>query len=137
MPSFLNNSITLSRIGVFIVGVLIVGYGIFEAHNLLLGPQITLAAPEYAVATHALVSVEGTAANTSWLALSGRPIHTDEQGNFSEKLLVPVGYSILKLEAKDRFGRQSEKFIRVVRTPSERLLISPLSATTSPNIPST
>jgi hypothetical protein len=40
------------------------------------------------------------------LILNGRAIFTDTGGNFSEDLLLAPGLNRIRLEAKDKFGKQ-------------------------------
>jgi hypothetical protein len=58
--------------------------------------------------------VVGEAKNVSYLSLNGRQIFTDESGTFSEKLLLPYGYTIMTLKARDRFGRSRTYTLELV-----------------------
>jgi hypothetical protein len=94
---------------------LLVLYILFQARFVILGPQIEIDTPkDNAALTSNIVTVSGTAQNVAYLSLDGRQIYTDKSGHWSEKLIAPPGISILELTGRDRFGRQTEKTIRVV-----------------------
>lgn len=59
--------------------------------------------------------ISGTADKATVLTLNGREIFIDKQGNFSESIAVLPGYSIISLNAKDRFGKTAEKTFEIVR----------------------
>lgn len=99
----------------FLLLVLIVGYTYFQTRTLVAGPSINLEYPtDGATVRSGLVKVIGRATNISSLYLNNRPIYTDSYGYFEEKLLVPYGYSILELTARDRFDRVVKKSVRVI-----------------------
>ena len=101
-------------VAIFLFFALIVGYSLFQARFLILGPRVSVATPtDGARAQNELVAIEGTARNAAWLSLNGRQIFTDEHGYWNEKLLVPQGLSIMTVTARDRFGREAEKEIRI------------------------
>jgi len=95
--------------------VLLVVYALFQGRFVILGPQIQIDTPkDNAILTSNVLVVSGRAENVAYLSLDGRQIYTDKDGNWSEKLIAPLGISILELRARDRFGREIEKTIRVV-----------------------
>src|SRR5690606_11152957 len=83
----------------------LITYSAFQARFLILGPQISISNPTHGLAVPAqLVFVEGRAKNVAWLSLNDRQIFTNEEGYWSEKLLVSEGLSITTVKARDRFG---------------------------------
>lgn len=112
--------ITLHRFGILVFALILIGYGVFEAYDLWIGPSIVILEPQDGSrVSENLVTVVGQTRNVSWLSMLGRPIFIDEQGRFSEKLLLPAGYSILTFEAKDRLGRKISETLSLVRSPYE------------------
>lgn len=111
-------------------------YGLFEAHMLVQGPSISISLPKDMPLSEALVTVAGETKNATWIGLLGKQIHVNEQGQFREQLLVPVGYSILTLEARDRFGRSTTKKVEIVRKAPENPLEVLTNASSSPITPS-
>lgn len=120
----------------------IIGYGIFTSRYLIEGPIVTIDSPQNgATETSPLVEIDGTAQNITYISLDDRQIFIDENGRFSEKLLLQPGYSIIKVYAKDRFGRSTTKTLGLVylssKVPSVPTAITNSSATTGTNTPAT
>ncbi|MDD5318364.1 MAG: hypothetical protein PHF79_00885 [Candidatus Pacebacteria bacterium] len=102
----------IAIISIFFLGI--VGYSLFQAHKLISGPIIQITSPKNgSTLTQNLVEIKGVAKNTSFISMNDRPIYIDEQGNFSEKLPIYPGYTIINLKAKDRFGSLITKNIEV------------------------
>lgn len=101
---------TLS-LGIFII----VFYSLFQAKNLILGPRFTIDEP---IDGQTLIEEEftfsGNAHNVSSITLNDSPIFVDETGVFREKLIAPSGYSIMKLEVRDRFGRSKTEYVHLI-----------------------
>lgn len=109
----------LVGIGILAAGVL-AGYTYFQARTYLAGPQITVLEPRNgATVAEERVSVIGIAKNIAHLTLNDRQIFTDDRGMFSERLLLPRGYSIMKLTARDRFDREKTIFLEIVYRPND------------------
>src|SRR4051812_8630843 len=97
--------------GIAILAILIgsAGYAYFQASTYLDGPRINIVSPTSGetVLTD-MVTVSGTVKNASFISLDGRQIYTTEAGVVEEQLLVPLGYTIITLKARDRFGHTAE-----------------------------
>lgn len=90
-------------------------YALFQARFVILGPSLAIESPQdNALVDAGTVTVRGTARNISHLFLDDRQIYTDTAGHFEEKLIASPGLNIIRLEGKDRFGRQKEKTVRIV-----------------------
>jgi hypothetical protein len=95
--------------------VFLIGYFLFEARFLILGPQITIDSPrDGEVVNDRVVTITGRAQNAAWVSLNGRQIFTDEEGHWSEKLIVSEGLSIMTVSVRDRFGRTREETVRII-----------------------
>lgn len=106
---------TIRRILYVLVSILFVSYVIFQSKNLLLGPILTINEPrDGATLASPIVNVNGLAKNVAYIYLNDRQIFVDTEGHFNEKLIAPVGHSIIKLNAQDKFGREKEMIIRVI-----------------------
>jgi hypothetical protein len=91
------------------------GYGIFEIWNYATGPKIIVSSPKNGVTvSESLVSVQGQGKNIKEISLNDRAIVVDETGNFKEDILLSYGYNILKLQAEDRFGKETEQKLQIV-----------------------
>ncbi len=105
----------LKAIGITLFLIALFGYGIFEVWNYATGPKIIIASPANGSAvSESLISIDGQGRNTKEITLNDRPIVVDEQGNFSEKILLSYGYNVLELKAKDRFGKKTEQQLQIV-----------------------
>ncbi len=114
MNSALSLRRTLLMTLATVLGISILGYGIFEARKLVQGPRITILAPMDGAATSSpAVTISGIAENVSFLSINDRPILTDEAGNFSELVAPPQGPAVFLVAAKDRFGRSTSRLIHI------------------------
>ncbi|MEK7175976.1 MAG: hypothetical protein AAB695_01205 [Patescibacteria group bacterium] len=97
------------------LSVLFFFYIIFQARFLILGPQVWINYPKDGeVVASSVITMSGVARNAAWLTLNGRQIFTNENGLWSEKLIVLPGLSIMAVKARDRFGRESEERVRII-----------------------
>lgn len=98
--------------------LLIVGFIIFQARFLIIGPKIVITEAPVGPQNERQVFVAGTAYNISHLWLNDRPIYTDAQGNFKEALILENGYTIATLRAEDRYGRTTTVTRPLVFSPA-------------------
>lgn len=110
---------TLIR-GLFIAIIIcgFVGYVIWQSRLLLGGPELFLTKEPPTEVDYPTITLEGQARNIVSIAINDRPIMTDERGYFNEDIVLPLGYTILSIEAKDRYGRQSKIIRPFVYTPT-------------------
>jgi hypothetical protein len=62
-----------------------------------------------------LVIVKGIAAKATQISLNGREIFINKNGNFSEPIVLLPGFSIITINARDKFGKIDEKKFEIVR----------------------
>jgi hypothetical protein len=112
---FGNTNRTSYRI--LLIGLLllfILGYSFFQARKLISGPQIKIVSPaDGATVLDSLIEIQGVARNINAIALNDKPIYIDDVGNFTEKVVLYDGYNIIKVAAKDRFGKTTQKLLNV------------------------
>jgi hypothetical protein len=100
---------------IIILVTFIGSYSVFQARKIMSGPKISIASPHNgATVQDSLIYVAGVAKNIKEISVNDRPIFIDENGNFQEKLLLSPGYNIIKLKAKDKFGKEVQKEIQNV-----------------------
>lgn len=111
-----RNAIWILRISLVSLFILIIiGYSIFQAQKLLTGPVIEIYTPENgATYNQTLIEIYGRAKNAAYINLNDRPIFTDKDGYFREKLLLSPGYNIIKLDARDKFKKYVEKRLELI-----------------------
>jgi len=61
-----------------------------------------------------LVQINGNAKNATYLSLNGREIFINKKGEFSESVALLPGFSVMTIDAKDKFGNSAEKKFEVV-----------------------
>ncbi|KND46747.1 MAG: hypothetical protein AB201_02825 [Parcubacteria bacterium C7867-006] len=111
-----RNAISILRTSLIsLLVIVIAGYSLFQAQKLIRGPVIDIYTPENgATYNQTLIEIEGRARNIAYLNLNDRPIFTDKNGYFSEKLLLSPGYNIIKLDARDKFKNYTEKRLEII-----------------------
>lgn len=125
MPTTLRGYIGL------IIVVLIVGYALFVGRNYLRGLSLSVTEPRNNASVHdPLLTVRGTAARVSHLFVNGAPVTPDQNGDWSYALLLPPGYSIIGVDATDRFNRSRHIERAVYYTPATTTTAASTSKTT-------
>ena len=111
-----RNAISVMKIAVLsLLGLIIVGYSLFQAKKLISGPIIDIYTPQNgATYNQTLIEINGRAINVAYINLNNHKIFTDKNGYFKEQLLLSPGYNILKLDAKDKFGTYTEKKLELI-----------------------
>lgn len=104
-----------------IIAVLAVGawYVIFQARFLITGPQVRLMEEPSITQSGRTVEIKGVAENVTALFINGRAIVTDREGAFKENLVLENGYTIMSIDARDRYGRTVHLERPYVYTPLE------------------
>lgn len=116
-----SNKNKISKIAIGIFTLFVVLYSLFQARNLILGPDITIESPVHgSTLSSALFEIRGKAKNVSSITLNDSPIFIDEHGVFKETLVAPPGYFIAKLSAQDKFGQTKTRYIELV-SPTTQL----------------
>ena len=92
---------------VTIISVAFLAYVVYQARFLIIGPVLTFANEEMLVQNNRTVTVSGSAFNITEITLNDRPILTDERGNFAESIVLENGYTIIRIAARDRYGRET------------------------------
>ncbi len=65
-----------------------------------------------------LATVSGNAAKAINLTLNGREIFIDKEGNFSESIAMLPGFSVVTINARDKFGKTAEQKFEIVTEES-------------------
>lgn len=97
----------LRVIGVFLLFSCILGYVLFQARNLIEGPILTITEePTNPISTR-MITIRGIAKNAVYITINGKEMFVDHEGNFTKTLVLQDGYTIMKLRAEDRYGRET------------------------------
>ena len=112
------DSRSIFKVTVIVLGLIILlVYGYFQAREFITGPKLELLSPqsgETIASTSPEVVVQGHARNISFLTINGRQIFTDEKGDFGSKLLLAEGYTIITVEAQDKFKRSVKRELQLI-----------------------
>ncbi|MFA6257697.1 MAG: hypothetical protein WC671_01650 [Candidatus Paceibacterota bacterium] len=117
MEKILSKKI-IKIIGISIFFILIIIYAIFGSKDLIFGVKIKNVNLEDGITvTSNTIKLTGKAKNAINLTLNGRDISVDEQGNFTETIALLLGYNIINIKAKDKFGYIDEKNYKIMYLP--------------------
>lgn len=98
-----------------VIGLIFVGYCLFQARFIILGPRVYIESPKDGeIVQNAVIQIKGEAYNTAWISLNGEQIYTDADGRWEELLLVSTGTSIMTVSVRDRFGRERTENVRII-----------------------
>lgn len=116
MRPYDDGKVIVKAILVLVFVLFVVGYGLFQAKNLINGPKISLNGPysKAIIVNDDILRLSGTAKNIASITLDDRPITIDESGLFNEVILLFPGLNTIKLFGKDKFGASTEKTIEVI-----------------------
>jgi hypothetical protein len=105
----------LKIIGIAIIVIIVLGYGLFTSHSFISGPKITIYEPiNGSTISTSSVEIKGTAQRIQDVTLNGRAIFIDDKGNFNETILLAPGYNVSLFFAKDKFNRTTEYKLELV-----------------------
>lgn len=108
----LRKKIRIASIAFVVLALL--SYGAFQARALARGPVVSVSGPTNgAVVRSPEITIAGTAENVSFMTLDGLQIFTDQSGNFSEDRILSLGYNVLTLYARDKFGKETRQTIYI------------------------
>lgn len=98
--------IILSVLGTFIF---------FNSRLFIKGPQIEIFSPKNGSSFEdPFIEILGKVQNVSFISIDDNPIFIDESGNFSEKLILSPGVSIIEVYAYDTFKRDKTILLQYV-----------------------
>lgn len=91
-------------------------YGFARSKDLIFGVKIrNVNITDGMKAENDVLEITGNAKNAKALALNGREISIDQNGNFKETIALHLGYNIVDIKAKDDFGGKDEKIYKIMR----------------------
>ena len=105
----------LQIIGLAVFFLLIIIYAFFRSRDLISGVKIKdVNIADGAKVTESILKVTGNAKNAVNLTLNGREISIDGAGNFDETIALLLGYNVINIKAKDKFGYVDEKNYKII-----------------------
>ncbi len=106
----------LTQIALAVFFIVLLGYAYFEARGILFGPRIEITSAVSEV-HDPYVMVKGHAERIAALLMNGKAIAVTEDGIFEEPYVLSEGYNRITLDAKDKYGRSTQKTLEIVYTP--------------------
>ena len=107
----------LEKIGKwFFIGLLIIIVIYFSSRvfNFAIGPRIKIYSPlpGQIIKTDTYV-VDGNVQNSKNIKINGKEISIDQKGNFKEEIIVKSPYTLIVIDAVDKYGKIKEQVIQV------------------------
>ena len=112
-----NKKTIFSGRGLVIISVvlIIVGYIFFQYSSLIFAPGITIFSPkENATISGNVVEVRGKTDPYAQVSVNGEEVYVALDGTFKKSVYQFSGNNKIKIVAKNRFGKQSEKAVNVI-----------------------
>lgn len=139
MHPYRDSRITRTIIGIFFLLVFVYAY--YEARGLLYGPQIMVSSGILEVHTPYVI-ISGTTTHIASLTANGQEIPVTKDGAFADPYLLTPGDNRIILEAKDKYGRTTQRIVEAVLTDtssstatSTATTIATTTATSTPVAP--
>lgn len=123
------------KIGLLVIGALLVCYAISRFIPVLRGPRIMhLSTTITDEAKPGFVTVQGITKNTESLTMNDAPVVPAIDGGFEVTLVVPWGYNVFTFTAVDKFDKVSSKTITlyVDEPPDVARITTPISPVQDP-----
>ena len=127
----------LKFIGLSVLFCFMVGYGVWIGRDLIFGISLNISGIQNneTVATSTL-DLTGMAYHATEITVNGRTVSVEENGAWHDTIALLNGYNIIKVSAKDKFGRTISKVFTInyaeppsKMTPAEVTPTTPATST--------
>lgn len=105
--------VTISTIAV----IALVGYIIFSARSISKPPTIEILAPVSETLQQKEIKIEGKTNPTAVVEINNQLVSVDNNGYFSQRVVLTAGVNNFNIVAKNRLGRQSQKELKLFYSP--------------------
>jgi cytoskeletal protein RodZ len=101
---------TLSPTVIFIVFIFLVllGYAGFQYRYAIINPPLTIETPKENATVQQSVTVTGKTDHNAVVTVNDSPTIVDNGGNFSKKVSLFTGKTVITVKAQNRFGNQTQ-----------------------------
>lgn len=89
------------------IALLFGGYLIFQASDVIFGPELHVEAPRDGEVITGSVSVQGITDPQTSVSINGFSAQSDEEGNFKGILPLSPGPHVLHIVVENRFGKEA------------------------------
>ena len=103
------------NIGILIFVLIVFFYGIFKSKDYFSGPIVNIISPKnWDTISTKTFFIEGNAKNVKSLKINGRNILIEENGNFKEEFISKYPYTLIVIDAFDKYNEKKEEILKVV-----------------------
>lgn len=110
--------ITPKRIALvfFILFLILVGYYFWREIGFLIKPsELEISQPPTDITvTQDTFEISGKTNPGAYLTVNGKEVYIDKEGNFKSEINLSQGLNIIKIEAKNRFGKTNTIIRRII-----------------------
>lgn len=93
---------------------LILIYFIFRLNGYIVGPKIIIYTPApYTIINDDTFIIQGNVKNAKNIYINGREINITENGDFAERLITKAPYTLITIEAVDRYEKRILKTMSI------------------------
>jgi len=94
--------------------IIIIIYFSTRIFNFATGPRIKIYSPfpGQIIETDTFI-INGNIQNTKNIKINGKEISIDQKGNFKEEIIVKSPYTLIVIDAVDKYGKTKEEIIRI------------------------
>lgn len=101
----LTNKGKLKKLSLFLILSCFLLFIIYKSTYRIAGPEVEIISPLFTNTTEKIIYIEGKALNAQTLSINGYLTPQNTEGLFQKPLILSLGYNIIVVEAKDRFGK--------------------------------
>ena len=115
MGKFYTNRDKLKILFIIILFVVALIYGLSRAYPLISGVKIIINEPyDGEIVASTTFQIKGTVLRAKEIKIQGSPINIDMEGNFNETLVASLPYTLIVVEATDKYNHKVVKTLRVI-----------------------
>jgi len=109
---FVDTRLLIAGFSVLLVLILI--FTASRAYGLIQGPYIALDTTNLtSEIENGFILLEGKVYRSAYFSINDRVVAPEQNGNFSERLLLSPGHTIMTIQARDRFDRTTQEIIPI------------------------
>lgn len=93
----------------------ITGFVLYNIKDMIIGAPLSVRmVKDGTTVADPFLPITGNAKHAKQVHINGRPVTIDQEGNFSDGVILSPGYNVVTISQKDKFGNQKEKVVRLV-----------------------
>ena len=93
---------------------LIMFYFSTRIYNFITGPRIEIYSPQPGqIIKEDTCIIDGNIQNAKTIRINGKEISIDQEGNFKEEIIVKSPYTLIVIDAVDKYGKTKEEIMEI------------------------